>query len=181
MTLAAGAALAGSCAHDGRDAKLARFEANLAAHDSATEALRHWCQTQGIAENPQIVARFIRGRDEPPPVGLRDRLGVSATEPLGYRHVSLSCAGTVLSQAHNWYVPARLTPEMNRALAETDTPFGRIAAPLRFSREALARDAAEGPECPAGIVSIHRALLRLPDGRPLALVVECYTAANLVG
>jgi hypothetical protein len=25
----------------------------------------------------------------------------------------------------------------------------------------------------------HKAMLRLPDGRALALLVECYTAANL--
>ena len=51
----------------------------------ATEALRLWCAAPGIAVDPRITAQFIRGRDEPPPEGLRERLGVSAQEPLGYR------------------------------------------------------------------------------------------------
>ena len=68
---------------------------------------------------------------------------------------------------------------MNRALADSDTPFGKVAAPLRFTREALTHSPDQSAACPPHIVSWHRALLRLPDGRPLALVVECYTAANL--
>lgn len=175
MTLAGGAALLSACASQGR---LAQFEAHLAAHDSATEALRTWCAAQGIAANPVITVQFIRGSDEPPPGGLRARLGVGPDEPLGYRHVRLSCNGVALSEAHNWYVAARLTPEMNRALAESDVPFGRVAAALGFTREALPK---KGANCPEGIISVHRALLRLPAGQPLALVVECYTAANLEG
>ena len=181
MTLAAGSALASACAHDGRNESLGAFEANLASHDSATEALRQWCATRGIASDPQITAQFIRGHDEPPPEGLPALLNVGAGEAIGYRHVRLSCQGTMLSEAHNWYVAARLSPEMNQALAETDLPFGKVAAPLRFTREPLPDTSARGTTCPAGIISIHRALLRLPDGQPLALVVECYTAANLAG
>ena len=181
MTLATGAALVGACAPGGHGGLLSAFEAHLAAHDSATEALRQWCAAQGIAVDPRITAQFIRGRDEPPPEGLRARLAVGADEPLGYRHVRLSCNGTVLSEAHNWYVAARLTPEMNRALAESDTPFGKVAAPLNFTREPLPAPGPQGPACPEGIVTIHRALLRLPGGPPLAMVVECYTAANLAG
>lgn len=181
MTLATGAVLIGACTQGGQGPLLSAFEKHLAAHDSATEALRQWCAAQGIADDPKITAQFIRGRDEPPPEGLRARLGVGADEPLGYRHVRLSCNGTVLSEAHNWYVAARLTPDMNRALAESDTPFGKIAAPLNFTRESLPSPALQGPACPDGIVAVHRALLRLPGGQPLAMVVECYTAANLAG
>ncbi len=181
MTLAAGAAAVSGCAHDGQSDLLGKFEANLASHDSATEALRQWCKARGIAEEPRIAAQFIRGHDEPPPADLHSALAVGPDEALGYRHVKLSCRETVLSEAHNWYVAARLSPEMNRMLSETDTPFGKVAAPLRFTREPLTSSAAQGVDCPTGIVSVHRALLRLPDGQPLALVVECYTAANLVG
>jgi hypothetical protein len=106
-------------------------------------------------------------------------LGSDAASTVGYRHVRLSCGPVVLSEAHNWYLPSRLTPAMNTALATSDTPFGKVAAPLHFTRLALDARRGRAPSCPANTVLSHRALLRLPDGRPLALVVECYTAANL--
>ena len=91
----------------------------------------------------------------------------------------LRCGEHVLSDAHNWFVPARLTPEMNRQLAETQVPFGRIAAALNFTREPLTAARRGDPGCPDNAISTHRARLVLPDGRPLAFVVECYTAENL--
>ncbi len=104
---------------------------------------------------------------------------MSDAEPLGYRHVRLSCGGKVLSQAHNWYVPARLTPEINRQLETTDIPFGKAIAPLGFERERLfgKRGTIEG--CPKDTILIHQAMLRLSDGRPVSLVIECYTPENL--
>ena len=104
-----------------------------------------------------------------------------ADAQLGYRHVRLACGTNVLSEAHNWYVPGRLTPAMNAALAATTIPFGKVAAPLGFRRERLDSKRGARPECPRGTILSHRALLRLPDGRPLALLVECYTRANLAG
>lgn len=157
----------------------AAFEATLAAHDSATEALRSWCEARGIASPAQIVARPVAGSPGKPPKGLRALLGVGPREPLGYRHVELTCGARVLSSAHNWYVPGRLGPEMNAALATTEVPFGRIAGPLNYRREPLEILARPPRGCPANTISAHRALLRLPDGRPLAYVLECYTAENL--
>ncbi len=156
-----------------------RLETALAARDSATAALRDWCEWRGIAKPARIAARAVRGDDAPPPPSLAEELAVPAGEPTGYRHVRLSCGGAVLSEAHNWYVPARLTPEMNRLLTETDTPFGTVAAPLGYRRERLGSMRGQGPGCPAGTVLTHRARLVLPDGTPLALLVECYTLANL--
>lgn len=166
-------------------ARLAAFEANLAAHASATEALAQWCRTMRTAPDggagvvPPIRAELVAGAPLLPPRDLRARLAVAGDARLGYRHVRLSCDGTVLSEAHNWFVPALLTEAMNRTLATTDTPFGRVAAPLQFSREPLETRRGRARPCPAGTVSTHRALLRLPDGRPLALVEECYTVAVL--
>ena len=159
--------------------QLAAFEAALAAHDSATEALRSWCEARGIAAPAQIMARPVSGPPAKPPTGLRRLLGVGLREQLGYRHVELTCGACVLSWAHNWYVPGRLTSAMNAALTATQVPFGRIAAPLNYRREPL--DALSTPPrgCLAGTICAHRALLRLPDGRPLAYVLECYTAENL--
>lgn len=179
MTIAAASLSQAGCTHSQTDAGLAAFEANLAANASATEALRQWCQQRGIADPAEIVAVQVNGADEAPPADIRMLLGVSADEPLGYRHVRLTCGSRVLSDAHNWYVPARLTVEMNRQLAETQVPFGRVAAALNFTREPLASARRGDPACPAGAISTHRALLRLQGGQPLAMVVECYTAANL--
>lgn len=179
MTLAAGSLSLTGCAVSGPDAVIAAFEANLAAHASATKALSDWCKARGIDPDGQIKVQFVSGADEAPPVDLRAMLGVSGDEPLGYRHVRLVCGNVVLSEAHNWFVPARLTPEMNRQLAESDVPFGTVAASLGFTREPIASARRGDPGCPVRAISTHRALLRLAEGQPLALVVECYTEENL--
>jgi len=182
--LAALAALAvlatGACAPP----RLGQFEATLARHDSATAALEDWCAARRIAPEARVAATTLADASAPggapgAAAAARRRLGAGPGEPLGYRHVRLDCGGTALSEAYNWFVPARLTSDMNRALATTRLPFGKVTAPLGYRRERIEsrRGAAEG--CPAGTVLSHRALLRLPDGRALALVVECYTAANL--
>jgi hypothetical protein len=99
----------------------------------------------------------------------------------------------VLSEADNWYVPARLTPEMNHVLETTDTPFGKAVATLHFRRHTLSADllwrplpkgwemgAASAPR-EAGALTIpervleHRAVLSTPDGEPFSEVVETYT------
>jgi hypothetical protein len=169
-------AISGCAAHGGR---LSEFEAALAVQDSATAALGAWCKAHAIADPAAIAAQPVRGEDAAPPAGLSDLLQTGAAP--GYRHVRLACGPAVLSEAHNWYVPQRLTPEMNAALASSDTPFGRVAAPLRFTRERLAARRGRAPGCPRGTVLSNRALLRLPDGKPLSYVVECYTQANIAG
>ncbi|MCB2058898.1 MAG: hypothetical protein R3E09_05440 [Novosphingobium sp.] len=155
------------------------FEATLAAQDSATVALTRWCDAHGIADPAEVRASPVVGERVAVPPSLRKTLQVSADAPLGYRHVRLSCGGTVLSEAHNWYVPGRLTPEMNHTLENTDTPFGRVAGPLGFTRERLASLRGAAPGCPEATILSHRAILRLPDGRPISALVECYTAENL--
>ena len=162
-----------------QSSQLAAFEATLAAHDSATEALTQWCEARGIATPAQIVARPVVGTSAKPPQGLRRLLGIGPHEAIGYRHVELTCGNHVLSSAHNWFVPARLTPEMNSALASSHIPFGKIAAPLRYRREPLETLTKPPRGCPANTISAHRALLRLPDGRSLAYVLECYTSDNI--
>ena len=49
------------------------------------------------------------------------------------------CGSVVLSEADNWYVPSRLTPEMNRLLDTTDAPFGRVVQAVHFRRRTLDR------------------------------------------
>lgn len=160
---------------------LPRFEAALAANESATAALGAWCGQRAIADPPTIRAVADRARHEPPGDAVLEALAIGEGEDVAYRHVRLACGNAVLSVAHNWYVPGRLEPAMNRTLETTDTPFGRVVAPLRFTRERLAARRGRMAECPAGTVLSHRAVLRRADRLPISLVVECYTRANLAG
>ena len=73
----------------------------------------------------------------------------------------------------------KLPEFMNAQLLASDTPFGTVVAPLRFRRVALASHRGPSSACPAKTVLSRRALLRLPDGSGLALLVECYTPATL--
>lgn len=158
---------------------LPAFEQTLAAQDSATAALGQWCAVRHLALPARITATQVHDADAPPPADLRQVLGTGPADAIDYRHVRLSCGPIVLSEAHNWYLPTRLTPAMNAALAASDTPFGKVVSPLRFTRQPLDSRRGRTSACPARTVLSHRALLHLPDGTPLALVVECYTAANL--
>lgn len=158
---------------------LAPFERTLAANDSATAALGQWCDTMQIADPPRIRAIADRAARTPASETVRKALAAQSGEPIGYRHVQLACGATVLSVAHNWYLPSRLTPDMNRRLESSDTPFGTVVAPLGFRRERLATVRGTIPACPARTILAHRAVLRLRDGQAFSYVIECYTRANL--
>ena len=168
------ALLAGACSPT-----LNRFERTLAANDSATAALGQWCAARGMAAPATIRAIADRSASEAASATTRAALGVSADEPVAFRQVRLACGSDVLSEAKNWYVPARLTPAMNAALLASDTPFGTVVRPLGFRRERIESRRGRAAECPAGTVLSHRAVLRLADGRGISLVIECYTPANL--
>lgn len=155
---------------------LAEFEAVLARHDSATVALEAWCGARGLAKPATVTATLMPPIAQPAPTAPADVFG---KEDLALRHVRLRCGEAVLSVAWNWYAPALLTPQMNAALAQGNVPFGKVVAPLGFRRVPLATTAGPANNCPADTISTHQAKLVLPDGRALAYLVECYTAANL--
>jgi chorismate-pyruvate lyase len=146
----------------------------LLASSSATATLRQWCADHGIAD-PVIHAEVIKVAPRSAPAARRRELQVDVREPLGYRRVRLGCAGHVLSEAENWYVPSRLTPEMNAALDRSDTPFGTVVSPLHISRRNLAVEMLwrRGANPPAQLFR-HRALVLDADGRPIAEVIETY-------
>ena len=158
---------------------LGQFRQTLAAQDSATAALGEWCAVRQLADPAVVTATPVLDGERIVPAEVPALLALQPGQPLGYRHVRLSCGDSVLSEAHNWYARERLTADMNRTLDQTNTPFGKAVAALHFTRQRLgeARGARFG--CPGGTVLSHRARLVLPDGQPLALVVECYTRANL--
>lgn len=177
VMIASTAVLTGACTADKQSATA--LERALGANPSATRALEDWCAARGLAERPVIIARRIKGEAAPEPADLRSRLGAGPDEVLGYRHVQLVCGDRVLSEAHNWYVRERLTADMNAVLDSSDTPFGKVVGSLGFARETIDSRHGGEPGCPPGVVLSQIALLRLPDGRPLALVTECYTRAAI--
>lgn len=178
-------------------ALLQTLNAELLTADSATLTLDRWCDTHKLATPARVVAERVSGPDEAPTTEQRDLLRISASEPVRFRRVRLKCGDHVLSEAENWYVPSRLTPDMNRTLDTTDTAFGRVVKPLNFRRRTLdakllwsplpkdwemhaANDNAP-PEASSGTLEIphhvlqHRAVLTLPDGTPISQVIETYT------
>jgi chorismate-pyruvate lyase len=109
------------------------------------------------------------------PADVRALLRVDEAAPVRHRHVRLTCGGHLLSEADNWYVPARLTPAMNHTLDTTDTPFGTVARPLNFHRKTVAATPQQGPT-----VLQVKAVLLTPQGAPISLVVENYSGV-LIG
>jgi len=178
-------------------ALLQTLNANLLSHDSATSTLERWCDVHRLASPARIVALRIPDSEKPVSPEQRLELGVTPTEPIRYRRVRLLCGTVVLSEADNWYVPGRLTAEMNKVLDSTDVPFGRVVQALHFRRHTLSStqlwfplpDGWEMNAIPLGNPSSaltipsellqHRALLTLPDGTPFSEVVETYTAGIL--
>jgi hypothetical protein len=180
-------------------ALLQSLNAALLSSDSATLTLDGWCARHHLApDGTKIIAERVRGADKPVTAELRADLQVSAAEPVRYRHVRLRCGAHVLSEADNWYVPARLTPEMNAALDSSDIAFGRAVQPLHFRRQTLSAKLLWSPlpadwderaapvKAPPGRtlaipdhVIEHRAVLRVPDGTPFSEVIETYGGAVL--
>jgi chorismate-pyruvate lyase len=173
---------------------LQTLNADLLSHDSATATLERWCSAHQLAAPARITAERVRGAEKPPTQIQRERLQVTATDQVAYRRVRLRCGTVVLSEADNWYVPARLTPQMNKLLETTDTPFGRAVQPLHFQRHTISAEvlwqllplgwemhpdaatAASSELCFPPQVLEHRALLTLPDGTPFSEVIETYTS-----
>lgn len=179
-------------------AELQTLNAQLLSHPSATLTLERWCAAHKLAAEPRVVAHRVHGADKPLPDGARALLGIGADEPVRYRRVALSCGDVVLSDADNWYVPSRLTPEMNQQLDTSDAPFGKVVQPLHFRRETLSADLLWSP-LPEGWdsgtplphtddktlaipdhVLQHRAVLYTGSNQPFSLVVESYTSRVLV-
>ena len=176
---------------------LQTFNADLLSHPSATLTLERWCGAHHLAAEAKVVAERVHGEDKPLPEDARKQLDIGPDEPVRYRRVQLTCGDRVLSEADNWYVPARITEAMNRELDTTDTPFGKVVQPLHFRRQTLSADLLWSP-LPQGwesgvalppaqgaLLAIphhvlqHRAVLYDQANRPFSLVVESYTSQIL--
>ena len=213
LVLASALAACGSLPNRPSDDYLARvellallqtFNAELLSHDSATLTLERWCADHHLAGDipaaqVHVVARRVRDADKPIPDELRARLDIATDEPLRYRRVQLACGERVLSEADNWYVPSRLTPEMNRQLDTSDVPFGKVVKPLGFQRHTIAAallwsplpqgwetqaasrapaDTREGVKVPHALLQ-HQAILSTSAGAPFSALIETYTNRNV--
>jgi hypothetical protein len=183
----AGAATeSGREAQDGTGARalIETLSARLLAAPSATAILEAWCAERGLSPDPRIVAVRVPGPDKPAGAARRERLAVGPDEPVRYRRVRLTCGTHVLSEADNWYVPSRLTPEMNAALDGTQAPFGYVVRPLAPSRRNRSltmlwrpeNGAQPGPTEP--LFSVEAVLSAA--GVPFCEVAETYTGAVLI-
>lgn len=170
------------------------LNAEILASRSATLTLEKWCGEHRLAGAgaAKIVARLVRGEAKPATAEQRQRLGVGPGDEVKYRRVQLLCGDRVLSEADNWYVPSRLTAEMNRVLETTDTPFGKAVRDLKPYRQTFAANVlwwplAEGWETkpmPAAakgdalaipdVLFEHRAVLYTEDRQPFSEVHEAY-------
>ncbi|MFY9658088.1 MAG: hypothetical protein WAK01_16165 [Methylocystis sp.] len=172
------------------------LNAELLASKSATATLETWCAEHHMAETPKIVAKRAAAPEKTASAETRRRLSVSEGETVQYRHVQLVCGAHVLSEADNWYVPGRLTEEMNHLLEETEAPFGKVVAALHPFRRtfetkllwsplpsgwemgARAEEDAPAPAAPHAVIE-HRALVYGEDQRPFSEVDETYTSGVL--
>ena len=119
-------------------ALLQSLNAGILAGSSATRTLEEWCGEHRMADDPKVVAVSVADARKEPSAEQLQRLDVRDASEVRYRRVELRCGAHVLSRADNWYVPGRLTPEMNALLETTDTPFGKAVQPLRPYRRTVA-------------------------------------------
>ena len=150
-------------------ASLDAFAAELAAGPTATAVLQRRCG------DVPVRAEVDRAVTVAPNAEQRAKLKVGADDAVGYRRVRLVCGDRLLSVAENWFVPDRLTPEMQRMLAETDRPYGAVIAALSPRRLPIASVRLWGGEgaAPEAVLRIE-ALVETGEGLPLALVSETY-------
>jgi hypothetical protein len=169
------------------------LNADILGSRSATQSLENWCRDHRLAREPRIAARMMTGVNKIATPEQRQRLEVTARDEVKYRRVQLRCGDQLLSEADNWYVPGRLTPEMNRLLETTDTPFGKAVEPLQPYRQTFAvtllwaplpdgweRESSALPDRTGRALTIpaalfeHRAVLYTRDHRPFSEVSEVY-------
>jgi chorismate-pyruvate lyase len=177
-------------------AVLQTLNADLLSHDSATATLERWCGAHKLATPAHMVAVRVPNVDKRPSAEQRALLKVAPDTVVRYRRVQLMCGTRVLSEADNWYVPERLSPQMNAQLDAGDTPFGVVVRALHFERHTLSSTLLWMPlpedwemgagKAASGVAAAtrsmppqlleHRAILALPDGTPFSEVIETYTS-----
>jgi chorismate-pyruvate lyase len=139
------------------------LNAEVLASRSATLTLEAWCRDHRLAGDPRILAEREKDVTKSPTAEQKQRLQVTSDNEVKYRRVRLHCGDRILSEADNWYVPGRLTADMNRLLETTDTPFGRAVQALEPYRQTFAVKLLWSP---------------LPDGWELRPITSSAAAAS---
>lgn len=154
-------------------ALLQSLNGEILASTSATRTLEAWCGEHRMAADPKIVALRVAGERKEPSAEQLQRLEVRDASEVQYRRVELRCGAHVFSVADNWYVPARLTLEMNALLATTDTPFGKAVQSLAPYRRTIAVTMLWMP-LPRGWEQQRRPRSRSRERRTLAVPREVF-------
>ena len=169
------------------------LNAEILGSRSATKSLEKWCRDHDMADDAKILAHLIQGVNKAPTEEQMQHLMIANPEEVKYRRVQLQCGDHVLSQAENWYVPSRLSPEINHLLETSDIPFGKAVQSLQpyrrtFAAKMLWSPLADGWErkpnksqtktkIPLFIpeeIFAHNAILYTGDHMPFAEVSEIY-------
>jgi chorismate-pyruvate lyase len=170
-------------------ALLQSLNADLLSHDSATATLTRWCGDHHLAPVAKIIALREPG-DAPPDAAVLRALKAGAATAVRHRRVKLACGDRVLSEADNWYLPGKLTADMNHTLDTSTTPFGGAVKALNFQRHTESASllfnplpagwdlsppptGAEAMTVPHQVIQ-HRAVLTAA-GEPFSYVIETYT------
>lgn len=184
---------------DGRDTRvkalalLQTLNATLLSNSSATRTLQQWCADHRMASPAQIRALRNPADHKDASAEVRAQLQARPGERIAYRRVQLACGEHVLSEADNWYLPSKLSAEMNRLLDSSDVPFGRAVAALNFRRQteevkllwsplpagwemkaAASETAAAGLDIAQQVLQHRAVLYRGSDNAPFSVVVETY-------
>lgn len=164
-------------------ATIQRLETDLLSTRSATATLEAWCRDHRLADPARVVAHVAAGASKAPERVQLERLHVVSAREVKYRLVRLQCGTHVLSEADNWYVPSRLTPDMNRLLDTTDTPFGKAVAPLEPHRETIAVRLrwTDSTQPAPDVLFEHRAVLYTRGDEPFSEVDERYRRELIEG
>jgi chorismate-pyruvate lyase len=158
---------------------LETLNAKLIASKSATQTLQNWCDDHHIASPAKIRAVKNENIIKPASESVRQALEVSPEEPIKYRSVQLFYSDYLLSEADNWYIPSRLTGDMNHLLNSSDTPFGLAVESLNFHRrtdevQLLWHPLGRDEPIPEHVLQ-HRAVLKTEQNIPFSIVIETYT------
>lgn len=149
----------------------------LARHETATQALNHWCRQRRLPGAHAVHANVLCDATIPHH-GYAGAIDVAPHETLRHRRVCLSWGDIALSEADNWYLPDRLPAAMREQLEHTTVPFGQVIKMLRPLRRqtAVQRDPeASGPQTEGCRFILHvSAVMHAADGTPVAEVREHY-------
>lgn len=151
-------------------APLAAFRDRLREAASATGLLQTWCEARGIGEGSVRALRHPGPAEPLPAEATHMLLPPGAPHHVRHRRVTLLRGAAGLSDCDIWWLPSRLTPEMQAALDSTDRPFGTVVEALRPTRRVLAETVLP----PGGPHGLEVTALLMAGAGPIALARESY-------